>query len=163
MAKIKTLARWLILPLLLISLLFVILFQRHLPSKLNPYLYQLLKQPLNPKINQTLALQFTQLQSQLADQFIQRASVLSTESDWQQLNTSIQRFKSQQTSLQNQIKYWQNLDLKYPNFPSLKLILSTLYLKLQDPQTAQKYLNQAKQLDPNNPLIDQIQQIINNQ
>jgi len=163
MAKLKTLTRWLIFPLLIMALTFVFLIQLHLPTSLNPYLSQLLKHPFNPEINQTLAIKLTQLQSQLATQFIQRASLLSTEPDWQKLNTTIQQFKSQQTNLQNQIQYWRNLDSKYPNFPNLKLILSTLYLKLQDHQTAQKYLDQAKQLDPNNPLIDQIQQLINTQ
>lgn len=163
MVKPKTLAQGFTFLFLIIAFILILLTQTHLPSNLNPYFFRLLRQPLDPQINQTLALKLTQLQSQLASQFIQRASLLSTESDWQQLNTTLQHLESQHTNLQNQIKYWQNLDLKYPNFSTLKLILAALYLKNHKPHVAQQYLNQVKQLDPNNPLINQIQQLINTQ
>ncbi|NOY15004.1 MAG: hypothetical protein GXP43_02195 [bacterium] len=161
MSYISKLSRLIPLFLLLAGLGFVFLNQKSLPN-ITPLARQFLSKPFDASLNQAAALNLTKLQSQLQDQFIQRVKAISTESDWQQFQKQLNSLSQQKQAFQQKINYWRDLDAKYPNFPTIKLILTSLYYQQQNPQKAKYYLDQAKQLDPNNPNLRQLEKMIFN-
>ena len=103
----------------------------------------------------------SQAGQQLSLEFKQRAKYLSSNQDWQELNKQIDLLKNKEISLKQEINSFQKLDKLYPNYPALKLILAGLYYKDGNIPKARQMVSQASRLDPNNPLIKKLDQLIN--
>ncbi len=151
--------------ILITALILVFIFQLETPfSHLSPMVRRLLRQPFNSHLSQQLALELEKLpltsHSSLEDELESRAKYLMKTKDWQELEKTVKELENKHLSFKNKLQLALELDQKYPNYPALKLVLASLYYQKGELATAAAYLNQAKKLDPNNPLIGKLETLI---
>ncbi len=150
---------------LITALILVFSFQLETAfSRLSPAVKHLLNQPFNSHLVGQLTLELKKLpfpsQSVLEDELKTRAKYLMRSKDWQELEKTVKELENKHLSFKNKLQLARELDKKYPNYPALKLILASLYYQKGDLATAAAYLNQAKKLDPNNPLIGKLETLL---
>jgi tetratricopeptide (TPR) repeat protein len=76
--------------------------------------------------------------------FIQGLSILNT---LQQKQVLLQ----QREQLQNQVKYWEDISLKYQGYRDVYYRIAAIDYKLGDYSASQSYVKKALELDPNFP------------
>ena len=67
---------------------------------------------------------------------------------------------SNDKKIQEEILFWENISKKFPNYRDAYLKLSVLSWKIHLDDRANFYLDEAKKIDPNNEMVNQVENLL---